>query len=335
MKRGNEFTVGVAVLGALLLVIAAGFWLSDSRFDRREQVLTARFRTVDGLGVGAPVTVRGVRVGRVESIRLAPGGWVEADLSIEPGVDLPPRPAVIAAPASLFGEWTATVTSLEPLPDDPNVRAELLAADAAGGDAVPGATLPDVGQLTAQASRIAGDIAGLTDRVTGAFDSAAMLELRSSILQLAKVSDELSDFAQQQTPRIAAMSDNLSQTAMHVEAAASGVQRTVSRVDSATGEGQLQALVANSRATSEDLRAAAADLRSVMAAARSNEASIVRVVQSADSLLSAIHQGQGTLGMLAADSALYLETTLAMRQFRELMTDFQLNPRKYIKISVF
>ena len=335
MRRGNEFAVGVAVLGALLLVIAAGVWLSDSRFDRREQTLTARFRTVDGLGVGAPVTVRGVRVGRVESIRLAPGGWVEADLSVQPGVELPGRPAVIAAPASLFGEWSATVTSFEPLPDDPNVRAELLAADAAGGPAIPGATLPDVGQLTAQASRIAGDIAGLTDRVTGAFDSAAMLELRSSILQLAKVSDELANFAQQQTPRIERMSDNLSSTALHVENAAAGVQRTVSRVDSATGNGEIEALVQNSRATTEDLRAAAADLRALMASARQNEASMVRVVQSADSLMATLARGEGTLGMLAADSALYLETTLAMRQFRELMTDFQLNPRKYIKISVF
>jgi phospholipid/cholesterol/gamma-HCH transport system substrate-binding protein len=335
MKRGNEFAVGVAVLGALLIVIAAGVWLSDSRFDRREQTLTARFRTVDGLGVGAPVTVRGVRVGRVESIRLAPGGWVEADLSVQPGVELPGRPAVIAAPASLFGEWSATVTSLEPLPDDPNVRAELLAADAAGGPAIPGATLPDVGQLTAQASRIAGDIAGLTDRVTGAFDSAAMLELRSSILQLAKVSEELANFAQQQTPRIERMSDNLSSTALHVENAAAGVQRTVSRVDSATGNGEIEALVQNSRATTEDLRAAAADFRALMSAARQNEASMVRVVQSADSLMATLARGEGTLGMLAADSALYLETTLAMRQFRELMTDFQLNPRKYIKISVF
>ena len=43
------------------------------------------------------------------------------------------------------------------------------------------ATLPDVGQLTAQASRIAGDIAGLTDRVTGAELAHAYLGLGCAV----------------------------------------------------------------------------------------------------------------------------------------------------------
>lgn len=335
MKRGNEFAVGIAVLGALILVVAAGIWLSDVQLDSRQRVLIARFRTVDGLSVGAPVTVRGVRVGRVEAVRLAPGDWVEADLLIRAGVELPAQPAVIAAPASLFGEWTATIQPLQPLPDDPNVRAELMAAIDPTGERAPGATLPDVGQLTAQASRIAGDVAEVTSRITGVFDSAAMADLRSSIIELARASEQVSRFVAAQTPQLAAMSTDLSATARHVEAAAAGVERTVARFDSATGDGQLQLVLENSRATSEDLRAAAADLRSVMGSARANEASIVRVVQSADSLLAMISRGEGTLGMLAADSALYVETTLTLRQFRDLMTDFQLNPRKYIRISVF
>jgi phospholipid/cholesterol/gamma-HCH transport system substrate-binding protein len=48
-----------------------------------------------------------------------------------------------------------------------------------------------------------------------------------------------------------------------------------------------------------------------------------------------VQSGQGTLGLLATDSALYRETTETMRQFRELMADFQAHPRKYIKVSVF
>ena len=98
MKRENEFAVGVVVIVAFAVVVAGALWLSGAHLGRGETVHTARFRTVGGMGVGNPVVLRGVRVGRVEAIRLAPGGWVEADLKIYAGVSPPAKPAV--APSS-------------------------------------------------------------------------------------------------------------------------------------------------------------------------------------------------------------------------------------------
>src|SRR2546425_10065513 len=95
MKRENEFAVGVVVIAALAVVVTGALWLSGAHLGRAEAVYTARFRTVGGLGVGDPVVLRGVRVGRVEAIRLASGNWVEADLKIYAGAQPPPRPAVI------------------------------------------------------------------------------------------------------------------------------------------------------------------------------------------------------------------------------------------------
>ena len=60
MKRSNEFAVGLAVLTALALVIGGALWLSETDVNQKEATYTARFRTVGGLGVGAPVTLRGV-----------------------------------------------------------------------------------------------------------------------------------------------------------------------------------------------------------------------------------------------------------------------------------
>ena len=116
MKRSNEFAVGLAVLAALALVIFGALWLSETDVNQKEATYTARFRTVGGLGVGAPVTLRGVRVGRVEAIRLVENEWVETEFSVDRGVDLPPKPAVISASASLFGEWSASIVPYEPLP---------------------------------------------------------------------------------------------------------------------------------------------------------------------------------------------------------------------------
>ena len=335
MKRSNEFAVGLAVLAALALVIGGALWLSETDVNQKQATYTARFRTVGGLGVGAPVTLRGVRVGRVEAIRLVENEWVETEFSIDRAIDLPPRPAVISASASLFGEWSANVVPFEPLPTDPNLRNALIESDAAGGDAWPGATLPDIGQLTAQASRIAGDVGDITARIGQAFDSTALASLQQSVKDLAEISRRLVVFANAQTTRIDRVSANVTTTSDAFASVAQTFSQAVTRLDSATADRQLQDIMDNGRASSADLRQASADLRSVMAAARRNEVSLVRVLQQADSLMTRIQEGNGTLGMLATDSTLYRETTATVIQFRELLTDIQANPRKYLKISVF
>ena len=335
MRRSNEFAVGLAVLAALALVIGGALWLSETDVNQKKVSYSARFRTVGGLGVGGPVTLRGVRVGRVEAIRLVENEWVETDFSIDRSVELPRKPAVISASASLFGEWVANIVPYEPLPVDPNLRNALIESDRAGGESWPGATLPDIGQLTAQASRIAGDVGDITQRIGQAFDSTALKNLQQSVKDLATISARLVRFANAQTDRMERVGENVETTSD----AFSGVARTfkgaVARLDTATSDNQLADILNNSRSSSTDIRQAAADLRSVMAAARANETSLVRVVQAADSLMSRIQAGNGSLGMLATDSTLYRETTRTVIQFRELLADIQAHPKKYLKISVF
>jgi phospholipid/cholesterol/gamma-HCH transport system substrate-binding protein len=281
------------------------------------------------------VTLRGVKVGRVEAIRLVEDEWVETQFSIDRDVELPRKPAVISASASLFGEWTANIVPFEPLPVDPNLRDALIESDQAGGDAWPGATLPDIGQLTAQASRIAGDVADVTQRIGQAFDSTALKNLQQSVKDLATISARLVKFAHAQTDRIDRVSENVATTADAFTGVAKTFQGAVARLDTATSDNQLKDILDNSRSSSADIRAAAADLRSVMAAARANQASLVRVVHAADSLMTRLQAGNGTIGLLASDSSLYYETTKTVIQFRELLTDIQAHPTKYLKISVF
>jgi phospholipid/cholesterol/gamma-HCH transport system substrate-binding protein len=327
--------VGLAVLAALALVIGGALWLSETDVNQKKATYSARFRTVGGLGVGAPVTLRGVRVGRVEAIRLVEDEWVETQFSIDRAVELPRKPAVISASASLFGEWSANIVPFEPLPVDPNLREALVESDQAGGDAWPGATLPDIGQLTAQASRIAGDVADVTQRIGQAFDSTALKNLQQSVKDLAAISTRLVKFAHAQTDRIDRVSQNVAATADAFTGVAQSFQGAVARLDTATSDNQLRDILNNSRSSSADIRAAAADLRSIMAAARANEASLVRVVHAADSLMTRLQAGNGTFGLLASDSALYYETTKTVVQFRELLADIQAHPTKYLKISVF
>jgi phospholipid/cholesterol/gamma-HCH transport system substrate-binding protein len=335
VKRGNEFAVGVAVLASLAVVIAGALWLGQTTIGKRTMGHVARFRTVGALGVGAPVTLRGVKVGRVEAIRLAEEGWVDADLTIDNGVTLPRHPAVISASSSLFGEWAANIIPFEPLPDDPNIRAALLESDATPGNAWPGATLPDIGQLTAQASRIAGDVADVTQRIKGVFDTSAVRDVRRSVSDLTAIADRLAKFTNQQADRLDHVSASVATSADAFAGVARGFERTVARVDSATNANQFQEIMNNARASSTDLRQAASDFRSVMAAARENQASLVHVIKSADSLITRLHSGEGSLGRLTTDSTLYVETRRVVVELRELLADVKANPKRYFKVSVF
>ncbi len=335
MKRSNEFLVGLVLLVALAITIAGALWLGEANVGRREQVHVARFRTVGGLTPGAPVTLRGVKVGRVEAVRLGEGDWVDADLRVYQGVELPAHPAVIAASQSLFGEWAATIVSADEPQDDPNIRELLAEAAKNDGEAWPGATLPDVGQLTAQAGRIATDIATVAERVQTTFDSSAVFELRASVKNFAAITDRLARFTQSQTTRLGVVTENIDTTAYAVRGASQDLRQVLARIEAATDSNQLQGIVHNAETGTASLRQAAADVRTLTEAARVHQANLIRVLLAADSILGRMQAGQGTLGMLSRDSALYNETTETMRELRKLIADIQANPRKYFKFSVF
>ena len=335
MKRRDELIVGATIVIALAVVVVGVLWLSDARLGASSEAYQARFRTVGGLGVGNPVVFRGVRVGRVEAIRLVEGNWVVADLRVYAGVPLPDRAGIIAASRSFFGEWQATVINLDEPPDDPNVRRDIGEALAFGGDEWPGATLPDVGQLTAQASRVAGDIQSISSRIETVFDSQAVLELQQAIRNFTGIADNIKTFTETQSEIMGDVGLNFREGSEMVADAARRLQLSLTRVDEATDQGELETILTNTAAASEQARGALEDLRAMVGIARANDSTIVRLIQGADSLMTRLQEGRGTVGMLMSDSALYQEATLAVRQLRELLADIQANPRKYFKFSVF
>jgi phospholipid/cholesterol/gamma-HCH transport system substrate-binding protein len=334
MKPRNDLAVGLTVLLAVAVVIAAALWLGQWSPGGARDLATARFRTTGGVGVGDPVVLRGVKVGRVEAIRLAPEEWVEADLRLSAGVELPADPVAIASSASLFGEWQIAVLDADQSPDDPEVRRQLAEA-AAAGDEWPGATLPDIGQLTAQASRIAGDVASVTDRIEGLVDSTTVNDLRQSVVALRRSTERLADFTERQTASLERMVGNATTSSAGVLRATGHLESTLSRLDSSTASGELSELVGDARAAAADLRAAGGDVRLLAATASGERARLVGILANADSLFVRLSRGEGTLGLLSRDSTLYREATLTVVQLRTLLADIQANPRRYFRFSVF
>ena len=335
MKRADEVLVGVVVLAGIALAVVGSVWLSQVRLGASDVKHDVRLRNAGLLQVGNPVLVRGVKIGRVESVTLGRNDWVVVGLRLKGTETLPKDPVAIIFSATLFGDWAVQILDRRDLPNDPEVRREIQAASVNAGKQWPGAALPDMGQLTQQAGRIAGDLATIAGRVQEAFDSSSATKLRGAFTDVSRLSRVLANMAAQQEQVLTRIGGNLDTGTASLARFANAMERTAHRADSATDKAQIQRILGNVDSVGGELRATATDLRSLVGAARSQQESFVRIVAHFDSVMARLNAGEGTLGRLSRDTTLYTEAVATVRQMRLLLTDVQANPRKYFQFSVF
>lgn len=337
MKRANEVLVGVVVLGAVTVAVAGSVYLSGSSSGRNDRFEQARFRTIGGLKAGDDVQLHGVKIGRVDAITLGDSNWVNVVLRLRGDARTPREDSVVAVIRSttLFGDWGVDIASRADLPDDPAVRGQVAEARRAGSGAWPGATLPDIGQITAQASRIAGDIAKLSSRVDSTFDSTSVRRLQNSLRDFSILSRSLATIARRQQDQLDTIGANLLAGTSALRTGASAVAVAAARADSATDRAQLQRIFDHADSASVAMAEAAARLRRFSVTASGQDTALARLIANTDSILRRIQSGQGTLGRLTREDSLYAGALNAMNKLNRLLDDVAANPRRYFSFSVF
>ncbi len=117
----QEVGVGALVLVGFAVFIALLFWLTDRRVGAQGVRVTVVFSNVAGLDQGDPVMVSGVKVGRVEGVRLQRGGKVEVVLNVardqRPRIDASAAIAALDFLGSKFIRYSPGIRE-EPLPND-------------------------------------------------------------------------------------------------------------------------------------------------------------------------------------------------------------------------
>lgn len=74
-EQSTKFKIGLFLIASLLLIVSILIWLGASRYFEDSQTVAAYFtESVQGLESDSPVKYRGVPVGRVKQIRMAPDG---------------------------------------------------------------------------------------------------------------------------------------------------------------------------------------------------------------------------------------------------------------------
>lgn len=334
MKRSNDAIVGLVVLTVIAATIGAIAWAKQSDIGRRRHSVVAHFHDVGNARVGNAVVIRGVVGGRIQAIELAPNGWVDVRMTLDPTVQLPSEPVVLLNESSLFGDWQATVVERGSLPADESLQREVAAASRNDGS-LPGASLPGIGKLTTVAGQIAGDVASVASRVGTAFDDQAAREMRASIRNVADLSATLRLVAQTHASDIDTLSNQLRAAIITLNHTASSVDETARRIDSATSSSEARQLLENFNVASTELRRTASQVRDLSERLATTQAKADAFLATGDSVLAKLNHGQGTLGLMINDPSLYRRADSVLAELRALTADIRSNPKKYVSVRIF
>ncbi|HMA23018.1 MAG: MlaD family protein [Gemmatimonas sp.] len=334
MKRANDTIVGLVVLAIAVALGGALAWIKGTDVGRRQHEVVARFHDVGNARVGNAVVIRGVLGGRIQGIELAPAGWVDVRMKLDPTVQLPPDPVVLLNESSLFGEWQATIVERSALPHDETVTQQI--ADASRErNVLPGATLPGIGKLTAVAGQIAGDVANVAGRVEVAFDDQAARELRGSIHDVSELSKTLARTVRLHASDLDSVSNQLRAVIATMARTVATVQGTAERVDSAATSPQVHDILENLALASAELRHTSTQVRELAGRMGTSQSRLDSFLANGDSVMMKINRGQGSLGLFVTDPSMYRRSDSLLVQMRALIADIQEHPRRYVSLKLF
>ena len=328
MRARDEVVTGVFVLLGIAVVVVGALWLSEHRWRGEFQTLRARFDQVGQLRPGNTVRLRGVDVGSVQSIDVA-GDGVTVTLRIRSEVPLPERSVVSAHPVSLFGEWSASVVPAGRYPE--------AAADTTGmpEGTVPGVASSDFAQLSDYTGQIASNLQSITDQLEVAFNEQTAQNLANAVENFERASDELVTLLSRQRESFGGFAQDMEQSGRALRRVAADLDSTVRRLERATAEGELSAILDHTRNTTASLERVSGQLEGTVASADSTIRQADSTLRAARSILGRIDRGEGSLGRMANDPRLYEDLTVTLTELQALLDDLKQNPGKYFKFSVF
>lgn len=173
------------------------------------------------------------------------------------------------------------------------------------GDTIPpGLSSPSLGAVLSRVDTLAGHLSALAGAMRKQLvDDNGLAEIRQTVTRANAMFAEIRTLAAQQNAEL------------------TKTQEAFRRVANAVDSAQIDSTLKTLQGAATSVSALTADF----------SATTTRL----DSLIEKINSGPGTAGRLMNDAGLYMDVRATLQRLDSLMADFQKNPRKYIKLSIF
>tara|TARA_R110000868_G_scaffold293002_4_gene553505 strand:- start:2138 stop:3100 length:963 start_codon:yes stop_codon:yes gene_type:complete len=302
LKISKEIKVAILVLSGILLFIFGFNYLKGENILGSSRTFYAVYDNVEGLTASTPVTINGMPVGKVLEINFKGDG---------------------------SGKLLVKLLIDSEFQFSKNSKAELYETGLIGGKAI--AIIPafdGAANAEKESYLVGGAKAGLSELV-----NQRLTPLQEKIEKMMLSADEL----------LVNLNDVFDEkTKNNLKASIAGLGATINSFKETSNA--LNQTIVNNQKNIDSVLSNANSLTSNLSEITNelNEAdlgetvkSLKSTLQNFDNILANLEKGEGSMGKLLKDEALYNNLKGASSQLEQLLEDMKLNPKRYVHFSLF
>ncbi|SES94737.1 MlaD family protein [Hymenobacter actinosclerus] len=295
---------------ALLGIVAVGLLIFGFNFLKGSNILSsdrtyfAKYDNVDGLAIGNPVILNGVKVGQVKQMELLPdeANRVKVAVELQKGIVVGDS-TVASLSGSLLGSKTITLF----------LGRNSKVFD--GGEELKSYTVASLTDaFQAKALPVLGTVDSTLTKVNAFLSKDARLSLQATLLNSQAATEGLKNL-------LLLNQRNINQITTNMATLTADLNKTSKKFDR---------IASNFAQLSDSLKDAP-----VGPAMRKLNNTMTEAQSAITTLNRSLTDQQGSLGKLLSDSTLYRNLNATAASSNALITDLQANPKKYVHFSVF
>lgn len=301
-KLSREFKIGVFGIAMIVALYFSINFIKSNRIFSSDQTFYAVFESADGLEVSAPVMAKGFKIGTVDHVKF----------------DLERQDIIVTF--SISKEYPIAMGSKVKIASNGLMGGQILemnfvqnAQKYKSKDTIASVFEPGLMQLVGmeytnlkdKIGVYAAKIEQIMDGMNGVLSQQNVANLSASMENLNTVTTDISSMVAHKKRNIESIISNLDSLSLSLKAIMPKVNSTVGNLEKASES--MPALLFNATVAMGNLNA----------------------------LLGKIKNGEGSLGKVVNDEALYANLASATESLNLLLADIKENPKRYINIRVF
>ena len=301
MKISREIKSALLVLGDVALFIYGYSFLKGNSIFQNNKTIYVVYQEVEGLILGAKVSINGLNVGKISKIDFLPNTTkILVTMEVRRELDFSSESAAMLYETGLIG---GKAISIIPLFDKQKI--------VQSGDTLKAKVKPGLTEL------INRQIEPLQLKIESMLSSADSL--------FAGVSNVLDNDTQ---TNLKITLENLSITTNNLNKASLAAVKILDH-----NQEQLNATFSNIKNTSDNLKSITDSISNAQISYTLKQ--FTKTVEGLNQIVSSIELGEGTAGKLINDETLYQNLAEASKELESLLSDFKNHPNRYVHFSLF